>query len=335
MQKKQNLAFFFLLVSAFVALTSTATAQEIADGKQSAKTKTEIDILQAYKEISALPMNANMHERRAVFLKLSAVEKSRAFKFHLAMQLVKRPNLTPEQKNIILEAISMITSESYGDNAEKRSVAQQQAATPMQKASVFFPKREIFEIFASLGGDQIDVRLLERYQQVTASAYISERKSAFIKFTAQEASDIMKIHLVSQMVKRPLSKEQLSFIGEIISLVSPELYSATKKASDAARNDEILKPFKERVANFFSKQETFEIFSSLGGVCGKSNNDTPSLANIDDPAKEGGCSCNQADSDYCSWFGPPGTRCRWSPCDRSDWGCGDFLSYPCNGICGT
>jgi hypothetical protein len=41
-------------------------------------------------------MNANMHERRAVFLKLSAVEKSQAFKFHLAMQLIKRPNLMPE-----------------------------------------------------------------------------------------------------------------------------------------------------------------------------------------------------------------------------------------------
>jgi hypothetical protein len=177
-----------------------------------------------------------------------------------------------------------------------------------------------------LGGDQIDVRLLEKYQQVIASVYISERKSAFIKSTAQEASDIMKIHLVSQMVKRPLNKEQFSFISEIISLVSPELYSATKKASDAARNDEILKPFKERVANFFSKQETFEIFSSLDGICGKSNNSTSELLTSD-------CTCHQVDSDYCSWFGDPGTTCKWTPCERSELGCGFMLSYPCNGKC--
>jgi hypothetical protein len=44
-----------------------------------------------------------------------------------------------------LEAISMITPESYGDNVEKRSIAQQQAATPMQKASVFFSKREFLK----------------------------------------------------------------------------------------------------------------------------------------------------------------------------------------------
>ncbi|HEX8564379.1 MAG TPA: bacteriocin fulvocin C-related protein [Pyrinomonadaceae bacterium] len=348
---KKQFSVLFPIISVIVALVSIATAQKTADKIQ--PLQSEFDVLQTYKEISALPFDANMRERRAVFLKLSSQEKSELFKLHLAMQLVKRPNLAKEQKDLILDSISMITPESYGDDPEKRVAAQQKAAPIQQKALLLFSsKREAAEIFAALGGDEADVQLLGKYQQITAPIYQNERRASFSKSSSQDKADVMKIHLASQMAKRPLNKEQLNFISGFISLISPEIYVETK----SAQIKEALASFRERVLNFFSKEDAFVIFASLGGKIGSPNTEAhePKLLNLlqkEDAfvvfasfGREIGiskkstinpepCGCNSTPSqDYCSWW-EMNTYCRGGFCASSTWGCGDGLLEECNGVC--
>ncbi|HEX8395897.1 MAG TPA: bacteriocin fulvocin C-related protein [Pyrinomonadaceae bacterium] len=335
MQKAHNLALFVLLVSAFVVLTSTVIAQEIANEKQSPKTKTDIDILQTYKEISALPMNANMPERRALFLKLPSVEKSEIFKLHLAMQLVKRPNLNQEQKDVILEAISMITPESYADNIEKRSIAQQKTTSLQQTSSLVFSKKEVFEIFASLGGDNTDIQLLEKYQQITAPIYQNERRGEFSKASAQEKSNIVRLHFASQIAKRFLNREQLNFISEAISIVSPEFYSAVKGTPEWAKNKVIQESAKERTLNFFSKEDAFNIFASLGGKsCAERKNTKSNTSNSEDPIEESkeNCGCHYAD-DWCGTWSGGTKRCHIGGCETTLFGCGYGMWNECDGLC--
>jgi hypothetical protein len=64
----------------------------------------ETDILQKYIEVSALPMG----KRQKAFSESPDEMKANLFKFHLAFQFVKRPNLTKDQKEVILEGISNI-----------------------------------------------------------------------------------------------------------------------------------------------------------------------------------------------------------------------------------
>ena len=104
MNKQNNLAYLTLFLVGLFSLFSINISAQKGDTQNGNLTD---KVLQNYINISSLSMD----ERRTFFNeKLSSADRANIFKFHLAFQFVKRPNLNEQQKDLILESISMINA---------------------------------------------------------------------------------------------------------------------------------------------------------------------------------------------------------------------------------
>ncbi len=105
-----------------------------------------------YNDISALPLK----NRKASFRNSSANDKSGLWKTHLALFLVKRPELNEWQKAVILAAMSLATPEYFAtrssDSAWKAKVRDPSRALEQQIVTAF-SLEEGAKIFATLGDD--------------------------------------------------------------------------------------------------------------------------------------------------------------------------------------
>ena len=119
---------------------------------QIAGAKADDDILNIYFDLSALPLK----ERKASFRNASSKNQSGLWRTHLALFLVKRPDLNEWQKQIILSAMALVTPEFF----------EVRASNPAWNTKVRVPLRALEEqilaafsfedgakIFAQLGDD--------------------------------------------------------------------------------------------------------------------------------------------------------------------------------------
>ena len=154
MLKNNNLALFTLIIVGLVSsLTTNIFAQkvEISQTKPSV-TITDTDIWQKYIEVSSLPIG----KRPKVFSDLSKEMKANLFRFHLASQFVKRPNLTKVQKDFILESLSNLSADDY-DSTKGGTNFESKAENLEARAKILFSDKEIFEIFANMQSDENDL----------------------------------------------------------------------------------------------------------------------------------------------------------------------------------
>lgn len=132
---------------AFAAFPKKEVAEIFSESE-----KNEDDILKMYYDISALALP----ERKASFRKASTNDKSNLWRTHLALFLVKRPELNEWQKQIIMAAMSLATPEYFEVGP----------ASPTWSTKVRAPLRSLEEqilaafsfedgakIFATLGDD--------------------------------------------------------------------------------------------------------------------------------------------------------------------------------------
>jgi hypothetical protein len=114
--------------------------------------KAEADLLKMYYDISSLPLK----NRKASFRNASANDKSGLWKTHLALFLVKRPELNEWQKAVILAAMSLVTPEYFAiqptDSAWKAKVRDPSRLLEAQILSAF-SLDDGAKIFATLGDD--------------------------------------------------------------------------------------------------------------------------------------------------------------------------------------
>jgi hypothetical protein len=245
--------------------------------------------------------------------------KAKLFRFHLAFQFVKRSNLTKDQKDVILDGILTATPDSY-DRTKKESPNKAQLLNLEARTKSLFEGKEGFEIFANLGTEAGDIEILKKYQEITASPNRIERRQTFSFGTPLEKGNTMRTHLAVQMAGRELSKEQLTFILEFESLVTPEMYASTKGTEVWEKTHKLLDDIANRMLDFFQKEDALEIFISLGGKEGASLQKRVPL-----------CSCS-GDSDYCGWW-HRGSSCGAADCRGTIGGCGTGLGYDCLGGC--
>lgn len=164
MKKTSNLMYiggmllFIISILAQNSYAQKSVKTKIDEPQKQAKKS----FLQTYIDISALSMN----DRRAAFIDLSSEDKAGIFKFHLAFQFVKRANLTKEQKDLILESIGSISTDTY-DFTKDRTGAQAMAKNIEIRAAPLFSKQEIFEIFASIGANKADTEMLQNYASLS------------------------------------------------------------------------------------------------------------------------------------------------------------------------
>jgi len=111
---------------------------------------TQDDLLQKYRDISALPMQ----KRRLAFRQASAQDRADLWRTHLALYLAKHPELNPAQKEITMEGMSLATREwfemRFGSPDWKVSVGDRLTVLDSRIRSVF-SKEEGARIFATLG----------------------------------------------------------------------------------------------------------------------------------------------------------------------------------------
>jgi hypothetical protein len=323
MNKKTSFACFILLIIGLISSTAINTAAQnkvSAEIKQAQKTIVADKGLQNYIDISSLPTN----KRPAAFSALSAEDKANLFKLHLALQFVKRPNLTKEQRDLILDSIPMIAPETYNlENAEARAKAQQSAGVLEAKSKTLFPFQEAFEIFASLSGNQEDVSMLQKYQNAISLPTMLERRKLFREASPSDRSDLWKIQMAYYLATYQLNKNQQEFILEVISLSNSEAFvvpSAKNESKTAART--ALSALEERAVKLFTKENVFTIFMSLGSEKTISKDDTNQAERPPAPTE---CGCN--------WWCSPCNSCQSGGCAETTSGCGWTLGSACTGKC--
>ena len=122
--------FSFLLLIAVLFIVTLTSAQNAISTSNSGG-RAEDNILKMYYSMLALPVK----DAKASFWNASSNDKSELWRTHLALFLVKRPELNERQKKVILAAISLATPEFF----EMRS------SDPRWKAKVQDPLRSLEE----------------------------------------------------------------------------------------------------------------------------------------------------------------------------------------------
>lgn len=234
---------------------------------------------------------------------------------HLALSLVRYPELNRAQQRIILDAISSSRPE-----------------------------------FASSG--KAEEELLRKYNAVSALA-MNQRKAAFSNASFKERSELWRTHLALYLVKRPeLNELQQETVLDAMALAMPDWFEVASH-KDAKKSDVEgrLRSLEERIVAAFSKEERARIFATLGSEaaqCASSLNQLatvlPNIVNyieVSNSSLLNGWSSNElawqelerapcqcsTESDWCPLTG----RCNGSNCTRTDSGCGTLWSYACNG----
>lgn len=239
---------------------------------------------------------------------------------HLAFQLAKRPNLTKVQQDLILEGIAMAKPDAY-DLKKDRTNAQSAIGDLHARIVPAFERKDAYEIFASMGGDEADISMLEKYRTATSSESFNSRRLAFGSSSAEDRSTIMKAHLANKIANSLFSKEQNELIIKAIGMADPSIYSAEEGTAERRKIAEALTRLTSEIEALFDKRVAAEIFMSLGG------NDT---INDDNPSLAPYCSC-AGESDYCGWW-HRGSSCGAFTCQIVQ-GCGTLLAHFCIGQC--
>ncbi len=117
-------------------------------------------------------------KRQKTFSDISNEEKANVYRVKLALEFTKRPNLSKEQKSLILDTISAISADTYNKkNPELAAKAEKQAEDLEQKAVSIFPPDEAFTIFVGLSGDKAaDVAFFKKIRRKTHLADENKEK---------------------------------------------------------------------------------------------------------------------------------------------------------------
>jgi hypothetical protein len=259
-------ALLFLIVLANSIVASVyAQKAGVINGAQAQRNDVERAALNRYRELAELPVP----ERREVFIQASAMEKSSLWRIHLALSLANRSELSSEQRDVILEAISLATPELFSITSESplwKSQVDEPLKSLMQRALKAYPKKEAAAIFAQIGDDKAELTLLQKHRDISSRS-LAERKELFEKLSSKEKSDLWRFHLALYLAHHSnLNREQRKVILDAMSLATPELFSISPdNPLWEVQVDKPLQLLNQRALAVFSKSEGAEIFNALGG----------------------------------------------------------------------
>ncbi|CAN5778582.1 hypothetical protein BH20ACI4_BH20ACI4_04700 [soil metagenome] len=205
-------------------------------------------------------------ERQKTFSDITNEEKADIYKVKLALEFTKRPNLSKEQKNLILDTILAISADIYNkEYPELAAKAQKRSEDIQQKAASIFPSNEAFKIFVGINGDKTaDVAFLRKYEEYLALP-MNIRKKMIRESSAAEKSDFWKAQMVYHLATAKLSKAQFEFIVETIPLLTVNAFDFPK-VSGQSENEETkaINSLELKIFELFSQEEAFAIFMGYG-----------------------------------------------------------------------
>ena len=283
-----------MLMLVFSVLTASSYSQKsTAVNSEASQKPAAAGIIQRYVDISALPMPEKQKFMRG---NVSAEEKALLMRFHLAFQLVKRPDLTTEQKNLIDDSLSIIKIDTYGHPED----VQPEIITLAPRIKAAFPGREGFEIFGNIGGTKEDVAILQKYEDLTPLTSL-QRKVVFREATAQEKLGLWRVHVAFYMANHfELTALQKGFISDFLAFMTLEVFELSPR--DPQWGSKIGKPLDiltDKVLQAFSKDEAANLVTRLGEP---EKAGTPiSTEGVPLPVMDD-CGCHRGDGDQC-WLG--------------------------------
>ncbi len=256
-------------------------------------------------------------ERQKTFSDISNEEKANVYRVKLALEFIKRPNLSKEQKSLILDAISVISADIYDKkNPSLATKAQKLVEEIEQKAVSIFPPNEAFNIFEGLNGDKAaDVAFLRKYEEKLALP-MDTRVQMIREASPAEKSDFWKAQLVYHLATAKLNKAQFEFILETIPLMTVKAFDFPK-VSGQLENEEtkVINSLEPKILELFSKEEAFAIFMGYGIHKVVAEPKSESAIPL------GYCKCRS----FCK----PDQLCDGMDCFTTQDGCGVFGGSPC------
>jgi hypothetical protein len=332
-----------ILMLAGIQESSTSTSPAIAwPYETSVLSQTKISAV-------ALP------DPRNLFRGSRARDKSILWRVHLALQLVKRPELNEGQVRVILDAISLATPQFFaapGDTLTKKFRADEALELLKRRALGAFGNSEAAELFATLAAEKTEADILKMYYDMSALP-LKKRRASFINASPDDKSGLWRTHLALFLVKRPdLNERQTETVLAAMSLATPEYFEV--QSGDPAWKEKVRDPSRALEAKIFTAfplEDGAKIFATLGDDAESAKTSAAVLLkNINykplsdsGPYKQwshsrlgqqhvepvlGACDCS-TESDYC----PAWSACGGGGCNSTQRGCGTLWSYPCNGGC--
>lgn len=276
------------------------------------------DAFESYLRLASLTKD----ERRKAFSKLSNEQKAGFIKVNLALQFVKRPNMTKEQQEFVLDAISKVSADIYDkSDAEKARLNEQNSREIENKALGLFAYKELGDFIEPLmTSKDEEAALLQNYEDLLKNSSKTRMKVAK-EMPVNDRVNIWKTQLAYHLATGKFSKIQNGFILEMLTSLSPETFASRENLTEEERSkaDEKLL---SKIFSVFTKEEGFAIFMTLG--IQKYVEDKPLVVNSLNPQI---CDCNWSCPGSQSCGGPNG--CMSSPIGD----CGPFGTTRCNYLC--
>lgn len=197
----------------------------------------------------------------------SAGDKSVVWKVHLALQLVKHPELSEQQVRIILNAISLSTPEFFTASkgtSTNRTKEDDALESLSQQALSVFPNGQANRLFANRVTGTAEADILKMYY-ATSALPLDERKASFRNASSRQKSLLWRTHLALFLVKRPeLNERQKEVILSAMSLVTPEHYELRPSASAwKTKVRDPLRSLEKQIVGAFSSEDGAKIFATL------------------------------------------------------------------------
>jgi hypothetical protein len=278
-------------------------------------------------------------------------DKSSSWKVHLALRLVRRPELNERQVQIILDGISTeFFADANGPRAKKAKTDDAFQAL-RRRAFAAFRKNEAADLFVNRAGRKAEDDILKMYYDLSALP-LPERRVSFRNASSNDKSELWRTHLALFLVKRPeLNEWQKQIILAAMSLATPEYFDVRSSSPDwKVKVREPLRSLEQQVLMAFSFNDGAKIFATLGDDT-EAVKRTPTYVGsfllssinyklgdsgptgnqflIQDRYRDGGtCACS-TDSDWC----PISGYCNSTSCKPTESGCGTMWRYPCDGAC--
>jgi hypothetical protein len=218
------------------------------------------DAFADYLKVASLPRG----ERGKTFGKLSNEQKASFIKVNLALQFIKRPNMTKEQQEFVLDAISKVSADIYDQSdVEKARLNEQNGREIENKALGLFAYKELGDFIEPLmTSKDEEVALLQKYENLLKNGMKARRKLVR-EMPVNDRVNIWKTQLAYHLTTARLSKAQSELILDFLTTLSPAtfVHPANETKEESAKAAEILD---KKIQSVFSKAESFAIFEELG-----------------------------------------------------------------------
>jgi hypothetical protein len=311
-----------LLLVCLGAVTLTSALFSHNDGRaDDSKVDPQGEVLQKFVDVSALPMQ----DRIRLMQSLSPHDRSFLWRVHLALYITQRPNLTKDQQNVVLDTLAFASPQLFTapnpSDPGWRAKVHEQLDQLRRRGLQLFDKDEAAEIFAMVGQRQQEADALRKYLSLSELKR-TDRKAMFARMSAQEKSDLWRVHLALNMAQHSeWNEQQRSIVLEAAAMASAKLYEIPRGPQWTTLVDEPVRVLMQRALLAFGKNEAAGVFVELGGS-------EPSAHHMAKPtASPSPCDCSH-ESDWCSSY-----DCYSDNCKSSRDGCGFLGFYPCDGLC--